>query len=688
MNIWKTRKLRFAVLVLVQFAIVSSELFAASGDKYNSWIDLPIIETIEYFTSLMAQALTWAWKYAALFGVIGIVWNAFKVQMNRMKPVQLFWDTTFKWVLFFALVTMYPSITYGFLGVATEIGEKAGMGKKLVEKDLKKLYDQATFNLKTADTLKNGNFTMETWNNIRNKQADNSTLSLHSEYESFMNSLAKKGVTDAPHFDSERDMNRGNKSAEKVEQGQSLKEFYMSGLTLYALKSVCTEKKLDGSDGDDLTDTYIQLQTYLVDKNGEDTMFISPAAMLRLSILCGLVMWDRWNYEYAVEKEENKVNSSNFFTASVKNLGHFFTKMPQMIEVIFCQLVLIIAIAFCMIQYVMTIIEFVIVTSIAAIFLPLMLFDGTKDIPKKFIPLMISHMMKITCMIICMYFVMYLLVEHTMNVIGETWGINLFAVAEIVFVAALCYVLTQNGPKVAQAIMTGQPQLSMGEALAGMGTAAATIAGMKQAPGAVESWRQRAGNKITDAKGTIAKHKAAGDAAVEALGENATAKQKAKARFNASRAVASEDLQERVRAREERLGQMSGSGFSFVDKAMQHVGLTSAGGGYGGGGGGAGGSSAYGQTGQWLEKENGYEKVQSMSNTSNANFRTATRYDNRTQSQRHMTEDEFYDEKKQQGKNITAKMIERENAKKAEKAGGGSDNPMPESMIDGDRPNG
>ena len=675
MYIRKILKSKFAIMVGVQFGIVVSGLFAKTGsDKFNSWIDLPIIETIEYFTTLMAQGLNWAWKYGSLFGVIGLVWSALKVQMNRMKPMQLVWDTTFKWGLFLALVWMYPSITYGFLGVATEIGEKAGMGKSLVEQDMKKLYNQAKNNKERAKKLEKMTYDIAD----ATGRKPTTTLSMHDSYATFMQKVTSeiKGEDGIPFFDSKRDLEKAQGIVDQYTSDmQEDTSFWLSGITLKALESVCTEKNLDGSGGTDLLDSYIQLQIYLVDKNGEDTMFISPAAMIRLSILCGLVMWDRWNYQYTKESEEI---SGNFITKPAKDMGHFISAFPQIIELLFCQFVLIFAIGFAMIQYVMTIIEFVIVTAIAAIFLPLMLFDGTKDIPKKFIPLMISHMMKITCMIICMYFVMYLLTEHTMNVITESWGVNLFAVAEIFFVAALCYVLTQNGPKVAQAIMTGQPQLSMGEALAGAGTALATPATAKQMATAPFRGAARLANKGADIAGGIAKHHAASKAAVEALGENATGKQKFKAMAKAHGAVARQDLKDRMHAKWEQAGQSSGTGISILDRAMQQAGFGPSGG-SGGSGGGAGGSFAYRQVGQG--------KVgQTLTNTSNANFKTATKYDEKTQSQRHMTDKEFLDEKRQQGRNIVFQMLERENAKKAENPGGGSDNALPDSLTDNNRP--
>ena len=59
-----------------------------------------------------------------------------------------------------------------------------------------------------------------------------------------------------------------------------------SGLTLKAIQSVCETKTVDSSkQGEDQTDSFVRLKVYLFDRDGNDTAFISPAAMLRKHVL-------------------------------------------------------------------------------------------------------------------------------------------------------------------------------------------------------------------------------------------------------------------------------------------------------------------------------------------------------------------------------------------------------------------
>lgn len=647
-------------------------------ERYNSWIDIPVVETIEYFTSVLVNALSWAQKYAILFGLVGIIWSGFKVVMSRMTVKDLWWDTLFKWVCFLLLMTMYTPIVQGFLGIATEIGEKAGVGKIAVEQGMKDLYKRVQGSL---------SYNAELISEVTRDIADRTGVKIESKfsaldsYNEYMDKIQHEvGVV---RFNSENDRKKAQQIVDAAKDKMGDDDLCaFSALSLSVLNSVCKEVRLNGDDADSLLDTYVQLQIYLTDSQGNDTCFISPAAMMRLSVLCGAVMFDKWRAAFTREGDAIGDGISNI----PAKLGHLASAIPQVVELIFCMLVLVIAIGFAMIQYVMTIIEYVIVTAIAAIFLPLMLFDGTKDIPKKFIPVMISFMIKIIVMLICMYFVIYLLITHTINTITDSMGINLFTVAEVFFIAALSYILTQNAPKIAQTILTGQPQLSMGEALQGAGTAAMTAVTMKQTPHAATMAAAKTKAAMNTASGTIRKNNAAAKAAVASLGENATARQKFKAAALARGATATQDLKDRMRAKFEAAGKEQGTGFGIVDKAAQMAGLQKPVG--AGGGGTDGGSSAYGVTGQFARGADG--KTMSYSTRSNPDFRTATKYDPATKSQRSMTNDEFQQEKSEQGKRIGdfigQQMSRKIEAQKQKKAGQDEQNGvLPDSLSGNER---
>lgn len=631
----------------------------------NSWIDLPVVEAMEYFSGIIGTAYKWANRYALLFGLIGIIWSGWKVMMSRMSVKDLWWDTLFKWVGFLLLMMLYPSMTIGFNAIGTHIGLNAGGGKQVIIEGLK--------NLRT--TIKQDLATQQQWaegleSELRTK-FDGLTLSAEFEnsasYADYMNKVSDE--IGAYKFNSRSDKKAARQLVENYKNRAKYTVMF-GAQTLSVLERVLIEKEMDGSKGNDLTNTYVDLDIYLRDAEGNPTYFISPSALLKVSLLSCQIMFEKENTTFNRISDEISDSDLGMIDKAAAQISHQFSRIPQMIMCFFSCIVLILATVFAEIQYVMTILEYTIICGIGAIFIPLMLFDGTKDIPKKLIPVFISFLVKIMVITICIMFVYYLMIENCINTIGDDGGMNWTAVGEIVFEAMLAYILTQNAPKIAQTILTGQPQLSMGEALQGAATTAATIGGMRAvANGAA----RKAYNGGSTAVGEAKKMHAAGKGASGSLSGNATRGQRMRAAMSGAGAVASADLKERMRAKFENFSKGKSS-IPALDKAVQMTGLVDSPSGSGGSAGSGGGASAHGMTGQGRDGK-------ALSTTSNQSFASATKYDEKTQSQRAMTHKEFNTEKMRQGVEVGSQVGERmrekfdaQNRKKAEQGGALPDN--------------
>ena len=643
----------------------------------NTWIDLPVVEALEYFGGMIVQGLKWATRYGLLFGLVGILWSGFKVMMSRMSLKDLWWDTLFKWVGFTLLMALYPAMSVGFSAIGHEVGLKAGGGKQVIIDGLTNLRSTIRHDIDTQQALANG-LEAELESRFEN-------LTLNTDFQNSANySIYLDKVSDeigAMNFSSKKDKQKAQEIVNEYKERSKYKVMF-SAQTLAVLERVLIEKEMDGENGDNLTNTYVDLDINLRDAEGNPTPYISPSALLKLSLLSCQIMWEKENVTFNKVSDEIAADDDlGMIKKATSQLGHQLSRIPNMFMCFWCCLVLILSTIFAEIQYIMTILEYTIIVGIGALFLPLILFDGTKDIPKKLVPVFISFLVKIIVITICLMFVYYLMIENCINTIADDGGVNWTSVGEITFESLLCYVLTQNAPKIAQTILTGQPQLSMGEALAGAGTVAATAAGIKQAPHAATMAAAKGKAKLNDTVGSVKKGNAAEKAAVSSLGENATAKQKRQAAFKARGAVASQGLKDRVHAKFEAAGKESGTGFSMLDKMAQQTGLTKSGGFGGTGGAGGGSSSAYGQTGQ--SKGGAF-----LNTSSNRHFATATKTDKKTGYQRSMTKKEFDAEKEAQGTNIGAKVglamkqeIDNQNQIKASQ----ENKPLPENLSGGRR---
>ena len=644
----------------------------------NTWIDLPVVEAMEYFGGIIGQAYRWANRYALIFGLIGLIWSGYKLVMSRMTVKDLWWDTLFKWVGFLVLMELYPTMTIGFNAIGTQIGLKAGGGQTVIIQGLKSL----------RDTLKQDLATQKAWaEGLETKiQTQFNGLTLDTKFQnaaSYADYLNKVSDEIGAHkFNSKKDKQAAQRLIKEY-QDKAKYTIMFGAQTLSAVERVLVEKDMDGSRIDDATDSYATLDIFLRDGNGDKTSFISPSALLRVSLLSCQIMLAKENiiFNKAISTiDEREKDGFIDFSKTADKVSAYLSRLPQMIMCLFSCFVLVFATAFAGIQYVMTILEYTIICGLGAIFIPLMLFDGTKDIPKKLIPVFTSFLVKIMVITICLMFVYYLMIENCINTIADDGGMNWPAVGEIFFEAIFAYILTQNAPKISQTILTGQPQLSMGEALQGAGTAFATAGGMKAA---ASTAARKTYNGASTAIGEGKKMHAAAKAASGSLGKDATRGQKMKAAISGAGAVASADLKERTRARFEKFSK-GHSSIPIADKALQMSGLVDSPSSSGGSGGAGGGANAHGITGQGKDGK-------AYSSVSNQSFESATKFDAKTQSQRAMTHKEFDTEKMRQGVEIGSQVgekmkqkIDAQNQKKAEQ--GSTSSPLPESLSGNERP--
>ena len=50
---------------------------------FTGWIDVPVVQAIEYFSGVMATFYKWGSHYAVAIGTIGLCWSAFKLANSR-----------------------------------------------------------------------------------------------------------------------------------------------------------------------------------------------------------------------------------------------------------------------------------------------------------------------------------------------------------------------------------------------------------------------------------------------------------------------------------------------------------------------------------------------------------------------------------------------------------------------------
>ena len=636
----------------------------------TTWIDIPVIDAIDYFSGVLYSFFGWAVHYAQFFGVIGLAWSAFKLANSRFTVRDFWWDTFYKWILFILLMNLYVPVTSGIAYLGNRIGVSAGNGKQTVITALTNMKNSVEKDLATEQQWKN-DLSTTLQSNFANLELPSIQSAGNQTYKEYIDSVSES--IGNGRFNSKAQKKEAQAIVDEYRQRDSGQSVF-GAKTLTAIKNVLVEKNLDGTDGDKLTNSYIDLDIWLKDANGNETHYISPASLLRVATLSSQILWDKNQLVLTADLDEIEEDDINFikkgFTKFTATLAH----VPSMIMTLICCAALIICIIFSDIQYLMCILEFIIVTGIGAFFIPFILFDGTKEMPKKLVPVFTGFLIKMITMNIIVFFIFNEILVNTIQVMADNSSMNWVTFAGQIFFCFIAFILSSNGPKIAMTLLTGHPQLSMGEFVQMAGSVVATAVGTgriaKKVGSAGKEGIRKTAQSAVNAHGSISKMASAGRTASNAVKElGGTTGQQRSAAVKGMFAAASGDLKDKFK----------NTGNNFLHGGKK---------GTAGGSGGSSGTQAHQRSGQNTDRSLQNGESRTLNNTSNPNFQTATKFDPKTQSNVNMTRGEFYSEKREQGanigNNIALEMMEKaEQKQQAQK----KDTSLPDKLTNNERMN-
>ena len=616
-----------------------------NGEIVNSWIDLPVVDAIEYFTGILYSFFSWAVHYSKYIGLIGLCWSAFKLINSRFNVRDFWWDTFYKWLLFILLMNLYVPISSGISFLGNKIGVTAGNGKQTVITELTNIRNSINQDLATEQQWKQ-ELSTTLASSFDGLELPSIQASDSQSYQQYIDSVVQN--IGGAKFDSRAQKKQAQEIVNEFRERESGKSIY-GAKTLTAINKVLIEKKIDGTDGDNLTNSYLDLNIWLVDKHGAATNYISPAALLRVATLSSQILWEKNQLVLTADLENIEDSDIGFMEKGFSKFTTSMAHIPSMIMTMVCCACLIICVIFSNIQYLMCILEYVIVVGIGAFFIPFILFDGTKELPKKLVPVFMGFLVKMIVMNIIIFYIFNQVLVNTVQVMTDVGSMNWVSFAGQLFFCFIAFILSSNGPKIAMTLLTGQPQLSMGEFVQMAGSVAATAVGAgriakKSAEVGKEGIRKTAQGAI-NAKGSISKMASAGKTASNAVKElGGTKGQQAGAAVKGMFASATGDLKDKFKN--------AGNNFLHGGKKTGASGS-----------GGSGGAQAHQRSGQNTDRSLQDGQSRTLNNTSNPTFQNATKFDPQTQSNVNMTRDEFYSEKKEQGRNIgndvALKMMEK-----------------------------
>ncbi len=445
-----------------------------------AWIDKPVVEALNYFQGLLAYFINFANLYGNIIGLVGLLWTAFRLVNSRIGVRETFWDTFYKWMIYLVLLNVYQPLTSGAMMLVNKIALEAGNGMETISQNFSSLREAIEKDLEAFDMWK-----ADLEDVLSNKLGVSVEISVPSDNpyslnKKNVNTQVKSQVEAAKEVLPKQDVKLIKQSLEDAFKNMPEKEESVWGSqTLEMLSQILVERDTEGNAVNDNTAAYIvdTDKLFLKNNNGDDTPFLSASAIFGVGLLAGQCLIQKASMEpdnsnISEDGEDAEDGSDGWHP--FKAIGDSINRLVNKIVALVLFVIIIGSVACAIIQYVMCILEFIIVQGLGAFFIPFYLFDGTKDLPKKLVPVFTGLLIKIIVMLVCLVFIIYLWLAFVGDMISPANGgiLHPSTIAEVLFTALLSLILTSNAPKIAMTLLTGQPQLSMGEFMAAVGTLA------------------------------------------------------------------------------------------------------------------------------------------------------------------------------------------------------------------------
>ena len=497
----KKKNIIFCVL-----PIISSSLFAQNANKAGAAVaalnfrvmDIPLLDGMSYFISTIGTFGDIAGMLAIVLFITTLIWNAFRLWFGTQQVRKAAVDIMLKCLLFTAVFASYRGIQLGVMDLAMKIGANAGGGAAEVATTFSNLKE--TLEEKTTvaqNTMKKmfkevgttgGALSEKDIKNIA-KGVGYSEKEVREQAEKYGVKINDNAATVAGKAFLGLTALTGNVYAgatgaletliavgikNKIQYKKMYKNLHDEeaknfqkmvkngeGADIQNLLAGFAEVMYENPDwenaSEDLksninkyiyspfittTDQLEENQQWSLEKwkkSGIDEgVIISPAALIKTCVLVANVIM-------ATEEnttDENNQTSKKFFQKTWQDINRFIMSIIMVFGIIFAGI-------FCCIQYCMCVFEYWIVTSIGVLFIPCILFDGTKTYASKLIQLYVSYFIKITVMLLCIFWTFSTYINAASNILVSGKPATMLNFAYILFAVILGFVVTQNAPHIA-----------------------------------------------------------------------------------------------------------------------------------------------------------------------------------------------------------------------------------------------
>lgn len=433
--------------------------------------------------NMIGTFLNYAQLLVCFCAFLALIFNAFKLWASAIELKKFFVDAIFKCLIVISLMLVYPQIITKTIDIGTMLGVEASGGYDAVTDAIGQLatkvqtiWDKGTEQL--ISVLSEGGTRDANGNLVVSDIVLDEFMKTGLSKEEATQYLAKKGIVvgDSGAGNKflwwENDQKKIEKKAADVftSDAQMTKFMKQSLSIVSALSEILTgNTNSDLSEGVEagtvdrvevMTAGKEALEKMILDPYIPNTKRLSVGSMIKTAIIVqeisssGALSSAETN-EDGTGVSLSEIAQNNNPRIVVKLLGVF-------VKFFVYKLALVISIMIVMIEYVLCMIEFLIVAAVSALLIPLYFIDATKNFAANILKMIFTFFVKIVVTTMMTFFVMGLYIR--MGTRMPSLDLNsTTAILYYVFNCVIGVILAKSGGKLASAVVSGNPSLGIGD---------------------------------------------------------------------------------------------------------------------------------------------------------------------------------------------------------------------------------
>ncbi len=475
---------------------------------------------------MLGHFLSYAQLLVSICAFLALIFNAFKLWASAIELKKFFVDAIYKCMIVMTLMLVYPQIVYKTIDIGTELGVEASGGYDSVNTafselavKVQRIWDKGTEEF--IRVLKDGGTRDANGNLVVSDIILDEFTKTGLSKEEATQYLAKKGIVVGNSGAKgalwwQSDQKKIEKKAKDIFKSDAqMTRFMKQSLSIVdSLAEVLTGKTSSNiSDGiadgslsrvDIMTQGKEALEKMFLNPYIDNTKRLSVGTMVKTAIIVqeiassGALSSAETN-ENGTGVSLNQIAESDNPRLVVKLIGTF-------LKFVLYKIVLVLSVMIVMIEYILTIIEFMIVASVSALLIPFYFIDATKNFASNILKMIFTFFVKIIVSTMMTFFVMGLYIR--MGTRMPSLDLNsTTAILYYVFNCMIGVILAKSSGKLASAVISGNPSLGIGDVaneMRGMShmahSAAHAVGGMARDVGQAAHQAQDAGHAWGDKK--------------------------------------------------------------------------------------------------------------------------------------------------------------------------------------------